>query len=289
MVEQSADHGCVERDASSVVEQRRCRVVEVNALGDQLFTINLRPTRPLTAVAGQFAMLRTASQRFHPLLGRPMSILQAGEELRFLVRRCGQGTRLLTSLVPGDEVMVLGPAGKGWGAPPTNAELILVAGGVGLAPLLFAAREHAAQGRQTRLLYGARTGKELVLLDEAAQMTKLEISTDDGSQGHHGLVVDLLEAALDGADEPLEVWTCGPEPMMEAVARRARAFGVSCKVSIEARMACGRGLCLGCAREDARGEPRYVCRDGPVFPYEEIYSFETENLAGELRQRGDGG
>lgn len=289
MVEKVVEQGCVEVATSSVVEQWRCRVVEVKALTVDLFTLRVRPARPVSAAPGQFAMLRMASQRLHPLLGRPMSILEAGEDLRFLIRRCGQGTKLLTSMLPGDEVAVLGPSGRGWGEPRSDAALVLVAGGVGLAPLLFAAREHAAIGRRPRLLYGARARSELVLLDEAAKATTLEISTDDGSHGHHGLVVDLLDAALRSAEGSLEVWTCGPEPMMEAVAQRAWANGVPCKVSVEARMACGRGLCLGCARIDARGVPKYVCSDGPVFGSEEIYEFGSDRLPGGRAQEADGG
>jgi dihydroorotate dehydrogenase electron transfer subunit len=139
--------------------------------------------------------------------------------------------------------------------------------------LLFAAKKHGDLKPRPKLLYGARGISDVVLLDEAQKLTRLEISTDDGSRGHHGLVVDLLDGAIEGSSRAVEIWTCGPEPMMEAVATRAETLGVKCKVSVEARMACGRGLCLGCAREDSEGVPKYVCSDGPVFGAREIYSF----------------
>jgi len=201
-----------------------------------------------------------------------MSILEAGDTLRFLIRRCGEGTRILTSLCPGEPVLVLGPFGRAFPLPDGEAKkLLMVAGGVGVAPMEFAARECSALGIRPTFLYGARTAEELVLLEELREVAEVELATDDGSLGHHGLVTELLEVALKGAESVDGVWTCGPEPMMAAVARIAGAFEVSCLVSVEARMACGRGLCLGCALPDREGEPRYVCKDGPVFDATEMY------------------
>lgn len=110
-----------------------------------------------------------------------------------------------------------------------------------------------------------------MLLDEADRATTLLLATDDGSEGFNGHVTELLAETLARGKGPFEVWTCGPEPMMRKVASMTRELGIPCQVSIEARMACGRGLCLGCAREDAQGVPMYVCRDGPVFSAKDIY------------------
>lgn len=250
-----------------------CAVIESTRLADDLVLLRLEPPRRLEARPGQFAMLRPTAPRGPALLGRPMSILGAGAEASFLIRRCGPGTEHLAALRPGDRVAVLGPLGRGWGEPAAGAAPIMVAGGVGLAPLLCAARELAGRGLRATMLYGGRRASQLVLLDDVASVAALEVATDDGSAGHHGPVTDLLEAALRARAMPAEVWTCGPEAMMERVARIAFTAGARCKVSLEARMACGRGLCLGCARPGAEGGagPRYVCSDGPVFDAAEIY------------------
>ena len=252
-----------------------CEVERTTWLTADLALLELRPPEPVTALPGQFALLRPLDIGPAPLLGRPMSVLAAGDTLRFLVRRCGEGTRLLTSRAPGDRVLVLAPLGRPFGPLDAreSAKLALVAGGVGLAPLAFAARGLAATGLRPLFLHGARRASELVLGDELSAAVELRLSTDDGSAGHHGPVTDLLEVALERREVD-RVWTCGPEPMMAAVARLARSHGVPCQVSVEARMACGRGLCLGCARPDVRGEPRYVCHEGPVFEAEDLYDPE---------------
>lgn len=245
----------------------RCAVESRRLVAGDLALLRLVPPEPVPARPGQFAMLRGA-WGLAPLLPRPMSILSAGSRLEFLVRRVGEGTALLTSLEPGAVVDVLAPLGQGFGEPRAR-RVVLVAGGCGLPPTLFAARELAAAGARPVFLYGARSATGLVLADEVAAVAELRLATDDGSRGHHGPVTDLLEEALAAVDA--EVWTCGPEAMMAAVARAARRAGVRCLASVEERMACGRGLCLGCVRMDLAGEPRYVCVHGPVFDAAEVY------------------
>lgn len=247
-----------------------CAVIQSRQLTDELFLLRLKPPKPIPALPGQFAMLKATEVSYHPLLLRPMSILSAGDELTFLIRRCGQGTELLTSLRPDQAVTVIGPVGQGW-PEPKKESLIFVAGGVGLAPLLFAARHLSAdQGQKPVFLYGAKNSSDLVLLDEIEKVAELRIATDDGSRGHHGLVTELLDSAIKET-EHTEIWTCGPEKMMDTVVSIAFKHNVDCTVSVESRMACGRGLCLGCAREDASGVPKYVCKDGPVFDAKVLY------------------
>jgi len=252
----------------------RCEVEERQWLAENLALLRLHPPRPLPARAGQFAMLRGAWGSA-PLLGRPMSILAAGERIDFLIRRCGEGTSLLTALEAGGPVDLLGPLGRGFGDAPAGCRVVLVAGGCGLPPTLLAARELASAGHRPIFLYGARSATDLVLRDEVAAVAELRVATDDGSEGHGGLVTGLLEGAIadagDGDPSRAAVWCCGPEAMMRAVARLALGGGSRCLVSVEERMACGRGLCLGCARIDAEGTPRYVCVDGPVFDAAELY------------------
>ena len=247
----------------------RCEVESSRWLAPDLAHLRLVPPRPVSARPGQFAMLR-GPWGLTPLLPRPMSLLAAGERLDFLVRRVGAGTALLTSLEPGAAVDVLAPLGQGFGAPGPG-RVVLVAGGCGLPPTLFAARELAAAGRRPLFLYGARTGAALVLAEQVAEVAELRVATDDGSAGQRGLVTALLEGALAESEAGTVVWACGPEAMMAAVAGLARRAGTPCRVSVEERMACGRGLCLGCVRMDLAGAPRYVCVHGPVFDAADLY------------------
>lgn len=270
--------GCDDDAQGDAVEAQRfvdCRVLRRDSLTEDLHHLVVEPSSESTldAEPGQFAMIKANRAGLHPLLARPMSILRAGRRLEFLVRRCGQGTALITEMSAGDGLTVLGPFGNSWfpRAARQSGALVMVAGGVGLAPLLFAAERLVSQGAsQPLFLYGAREASELVMLDRIEACAALETATDDGSAGAKGFVTDLLEQHL-RAGEVSEVWSCGPEPMMARVAQLCAMNDVSCRVSIEARMACGRGLCLGCARLDLEGEPVYVCRDGPIFDAATLY------------------
>ena len=212
---------------------------------------------------GQFAMINLDPDgaRLDPLLPRPMSIFRAdGERVEFRFRVVGKGTRLLAELVEGTRIGVLGPLGNGYPEPEGRA--VLVGGGTGIASLYGLAGQCSADARV--LLGGRRREEVLALEDFQALPVELQVATDDGSCGHHGLVTDLLELA---AGE--EVFACGPAPMMRVASEKAREAGLRCWVSLESNMACGFGICLGCAVE-TRGGFRYVCTDGPVFDAQSV-------------------
>lgn len=215
---------------------------------------------------GQFAMLSLDPRglRLDPLLPRPMAVFRAeGGRVEFRFRVVGRGTALLAALSAGDEVGVLGPLGNGFAAPEdATARPVLVGGGTGTASLY----ELAAQlGRRARVLLGGRTRDAiLALADFEALPAELQVATEDGSSGRRGLVTDLL--ALEPGDR---VFACGPTAMMDAVRQRAHADGVPCQVSLESQMACGFGICLGCAVPTDQGF-RYVCTHGPVFDAERL-------------------
>ncbi len=234
---------------------------------------------------GQFCMLQAtcSDSTFDPLLRRPLSIHNVHAErgvLEFLYRNVGRGTSLLSRLKANDQIRIMGPLGNGfmWHSATRH---ILVGGGMGIAPLLFLAWRIKAQGLRPRVILGAATAEELVQRDaffEVAGEEQLFFATEDGSLGHEGLVTEPLEALLrdnasDGTGESA-VLTCGPFPMMRAVAALARDYGVACQVSLEAKMACGSGLCLGCAVPGAGDESGsgylHVCREGPVVDAEEV-------------------
>lgn len=227
---------------------------------------------------GQFYMLQTGSSQ-DPLLKRPFSIFRCdGSSLQFLYRIRGRGTAVLSAMKAGERLSVIGPLGNGYVLP--EGRFIAVAGGIGLAslfPLLEACRG------KSLLFYGARSAGELVLEEEAgARAGQCVVTTDDGSSGVKGLVTDGLKRFLESADESvgsLPVYACGPAPMLSALSRALSGRSSPCYVSLEERMACGVGACLGCVvkagASDAgsdRAAPRYisVCKEGPVFDLRRI-------------------
>lgn len=247
------------------------RLLENQRLGAGNFILHLAGCDALAdAQPGQFVMLRGAWGR-DPLLPRAFSILRtrAGGECEILVKAMGHGSRLLEPLEAGARLSVLGPLGMPFPAPTAARRDLLVAGGVGLAPLLWHAERACAAGVTVELFYGARAAADLVLLDVIASAgCRLELTTDDGSHGLLGPVTRALEARLlEGGGLRPTILTCGPNAMMRAVVAIARRFRLDCLVSVEGEMACGIGVCLGCAVPLTGGDRpfAYACLDGPVF------------------------
>ncbi|MFO0919286.1 MAG: dihydroorotate dehydrogenase electron transfer subunit [Planctomycetaceae bacterium] len=242
---------------------------------------------------GQFFMIRSPG-RSDPLLGRPFALYDiwtdnagepAGIDFGYLV--VGKMTRLLETLKPGDAVEVWGPLGNGFPLPGAG-HLALIAGGIGQTPFLAVIRE--ALGRrqygqpprqlpqvpkQITFCYGVRDADHLadVAMFEAEDID-VRIATDDGSQGHHGFVTDLLAKLIAGPLPPDQIYCCGPEPMMHAAARIAEAANIPCWLSLETPMACGFGACFSCVtpirQDDGTWDYRRVCVEGPVFPAQQI-------------------
>lgn len=236
-------------------------------------------TRP-----GQFFMVGVPGGEV--LLRRPFSVcalpgtFAGGQDDAFhlLYRVIGRGTSILASLAPGARVEVLGPLGNGFDPPADpRSQPVFVAGGIGSAPFPALAADLLARGFRPRMFYGARSSGDLPLLDHFRErLPEVVVTTEDGSSGLHGLVTDPLEQALaEGGGERLHLYACGPVPMLRAVARLALDSGVRCDLSLEAPMACGFGVCLGCVvpvRGDHEGEVRLerVCVEGPVMPAERL-------------------
>ena len=222
---------------------------------------------------GQFVMLSPgavgAAPRSDPLLPRPMAVFReragaGGAEIEILYKRSGRGTQLLSEAVAGDAVAVVGPLGRGFETEAHAGRALLVAGGTGIASVFELARRERDR-RPVDVLLGARSAGDLMAVDDFAALdVGLGIATEDGSRGERGLVTALLEKHLaDGGDAT--VYSCGPTPMMERCAAIAEERGVRCFVSLENTMACGFGVCLGCAAPHRRGGYALVCREGPVF------------------------
>jgi dihydroorotate dehydrogenase electron transfer subunit len=219
---------------------------------------------------GQFYMLR-GNWGADPLLPRPMSILEedvVAGTVSFLIKVVGDGSRRLAEAHPGDPITGLGPLGNPFPLEVvTSGETaILVGGGVGMPPILNLARHLVSRGANIRILQGARSAEDLLLLEEIGALgLEPVITTEDGSRGVKGLVTAPFAAALE--ENPVAVFACGPEGMLKALGGLCRGK-VPCYLSLEARMGCGYGVCLGCVVGVDEGDgPRYrkVCQDGPVF------------------------
>lgn len=217
----------------------------------------------LVAWPGQFAMVRGATWGQAPLLPRPMSLLEAGRRPSMLIKIVGEGTRRLAHASPGEPFNLLLPLGNRWSPCPETHTPILVAGGVGIAPLLFFARELTQEGRHPITLYGGRSANDLPLHEELAQVSEVHLLTEDGSRGTKGRVTALLEPVVRDVRRPVKIYTCGPDRMMAAVAAIAAKSGTLCEASLETPMACGYGVCLGCPVRRTSGGYLYACVDGP--------------------------
>ena len=224
-------------------------------------TIDGRPAfRP-----GQFMMMQV-SDSYDPLLLRPFSILdEHNGEYRFLIKIAGRGTRLIADFTCGKSVFLTGPFGNGF-PQEAGGRALVAAGGVGIASVYAFLQMLHKQGVPYEFIYGARTKNELVLLNLLKPHHPL-LSTDDGSQGYHGRLTDILKRKIRPEHT---VFACGPMPMLAVVKNITLRQKAACYLSLEARMACGFGVCLGCTIFDTSGNTRRVCKDGPVFEAGEV-------------------
>lgn len=248
-------------------KQSLATVLETTRISDNTAIIKLElPSVSAEAAPGQFIHIKCGEGL---LLRRPISICDTRDGLLTIVAEArGDGTKWLINRQPGDKLDILGPLGNGFQL--SGKHIILVGGGIGVPPMLFAARK--APGRVTAIL-GFRNC-ENVLLEDAFKKTcnNVIITTDDGSYGMRGTVTAPLEKLLLTGDFDA-VLTCGPKPMLKAVASLAKQHGVPCQVSLEERMGCGIGACLVCAcktQKDGKEHMAHVCKDGPVFSAEEV-------------------
>lgn len=230
------------------------------------------------ARAGQFIMVRAGEPLSNdPLLRRPFSIHRVdGELLTIVFKVVGRGTQMLAGLRQKEMVDVVGPLGKGFLVADDPLHY-LVGGGMGIAPLRLLAESIRSTRPAARIiaLLGARNAAELDVFASFMALADMQvrISTDDGSAGHHGFVTDLLTRAVAEHGRGT-LYCCGPQPMLQAVARYCRDQQLSCQVSLEAMMACAVGACLGCAVKKTASDGDgyvHVCKDGPVFAAEEIW------------------
>ncbi|ARP49805.1 MULTISPECIES: dihydroorotate dehydrogenase electron transfer subunit [Caproicibacterium] len=242
-----------------------CPVLARQQLTADIFSLTVSaPKLAPLAKAGQFAQIRIPGK----VLRRPISICGIGPDtLRFVVQVRGEGTQQLSEVRPGDSLDILAPLGNGFPQQMAEKRAVFVGGGIGVPPLLGAAT--AFSGEKTAVL-GFRSREAVILADDfTAAGCRVHLATDDGSAGFHGLVTGVLQTLSFDV-----CCACGPLPMLRAVAALCAERKVPCWVSMEQRMACGVGACLGCAtalyRPDGSQYYGHVCKDGPVFPASRI-------------------
>lgn len=226
------------------------------------------------AVAGQFIMLKTVDH-MTPLLRRPFSIhrLVLSDEdiigIEILCKVVGKGTKQLYEIRKGDTLEMMGPLGNGFEILKKTRRAILIAGGIGVAPMLYLAQSMQKKGMDLAicdLFLGGRTADDLLCVDDFVKLgMPVHVATDDGSQGEACLVTDPVFKIADHQQTDA-IYACGPMPMLQCVAEMVKPYRISCQVSIETLMACGIGACVGCA-VTPKNKKAYLhaCLDGPVF------------------------
>jgi dihydroorotate dehydrogenase electron transfer subunit len=258
------------------MKQQRVQVLWNDRLAPSCYKIGLKASdRFRSAVPGQFIMLRIGNQ-VDPLLRRPFSIHQlipcdgAYQGIAVLYKVVGTATRMLTQLRPGDRVDIIGPLGNGFHVGGHVQQAMIVAGGIGVAPMPFLVSRLLAGSiapSQCKVFIGGKSKDDLLCREDFSDMgIAVHATTDDGSSGDQCLVTDPLEIEI-SSSKPDIIFACGPMPMLSCVAAIAEKHGIECQVSIETIMACGLGACLGCAVESRKEPGRYLhtCLNGPVF------------------------
>jgi len=252
------------------MQQTQNQITRNEKLGEDIYRLTIEAPEIAASVRpGQFVMVK-AGHGFDPLLRRPFSIHRVLEDkIQILFKRLGKGTALLAAMPPNATVDLLGPLGNGfkW----QKGMNCLIGGGMGIAPLLFLAQEMVKEEIKPQIMLGARNKSELsgILPDFESLECPVTYATDDGSLGRHGFIIEYLEPILN-PHGPWQVFTCGPHPMMRAVAACCRTNAWPCQVSMETMMACGISACLGCtiasnSTNQKGGKYLHVCQDGPVF------------------------
>lgn len=237
----------------------RLKIVENKQIAKDVFRLRIDNPGLFEIDPGQFLMLKINDYPF-PLLRRPFSIAGFGDTIDIIYKVVGEGTRILSKKLKGEFVDIVAPLGRGFSINSTK-KIMLVGGGIGVAGLLYLKDVIEKQYKLPYETYFGFNFKEEVFVDDG------NIATMDGSVGFKGNVVDFV---ADKLNKDVMIYACGPTLMLRRLAFLCFEAGCSMQVSLESRMACGIGVCLGCVILTADNRFKKVCSDGPVFDYEEI-------------------
>jgi dihydroorotate dehydrogenase electron transfer subunit len=228
---------------------------------------------------GQFVMVKVPGQQ-SPLLRRPFSVhnrLMDGDQIRgfeLLYKVVGEGTAAMSEMATGDVIDILGPLGNGFSHTEDMQDIFIVAGGIGVASLYYLVIDLVEKRvvKPTVFLGGCSANDILCKEDIEALGAAVRITTEDCSLGEEGFVTLLVEKALESEEKPDMIYACGPQAMLKKISDIAASCNVPCQVSLETVMACGFGVCLGCAVGKADGGEGYLhaCSDGPVFDARDV-------------------
>ncbi len=264
----------------------KAQVIENLRLPRRNYLLAVRaPEIAQATLPGQFVMAAKLEEHPlpYPLLKRALAVYSIRKEkgrkgvITLLLKVVGQGTRRLASLLPNDSLSLIGPLGNGFDLTlATGTAHVLIAGGIGIASMYLLAEQLTKRREQVRLIYGGRTAEDLVGLEDFQRLgIPVFVTTDDGSRGFKGLITQGLEEQLQHfSKDRMSFFCCGSNTMMQAVSAFATRYTIPCQVSVEARMACGFGVCLGCSVKTINSY-RLACRDGPVFNSSEFLWEET--------------
>lgn len=253
----------------------KATVLSHKSVGRGYYRIVLKvPDIAAAARPGQFIMLRV-SENLDPLLARPFGIsaVPTKSSIEILYRVIGRGTTMLTGRKTGEQIGILGPLGTGFPLPDKNTTLIMVAGGSGFPPLHFLSQQTVCS---SHLFLGSRDSECLppasILKNFRATCTRVHIATEDGSMGTKGMTTDILKAFVTKLEQKFKIvlCACGPHTMLAAISKIALVHAIPCYVSMEERMACGLGACMGCSIPMKAGGYKRACKEGPVFNAQEI-------------------
>ncbi len=227
---------------------------------------------------GQFIHVRV-SEGYSPLLRRPFSVHRVkGQTIELIYKVVGKGTEILSRKNKGESLDILGPLGVGYRLPSATSEIsdiVLVAGGTGVASLLFLAESILAANPELSIivLIGAKNREEILCEEDFTRLgCRVQVATEDGTRGYEGLASDLLQNFLPvsgHSSKPL-VFACGPSEMLKMIGNISRKHHFPCQVSLEEHLACGVGACLGCVVKAKGSTYKRVCKDGPVFDAGEL-------------------
>ena len=239
------------------------KLVEKQDFGRSVL-LRLRSEKPLPEILpGQFVQVRIDGSP-NTYLRRPISIHDVDyqkNDVSLLVQQVGEGTRHLAAAAVGDLINIVLPLGNGFSMPENNEKVLLVGGGIGIAPLFYFAKVLNENGIKPTLLLGGKTETDLLRLADYQRFGETFVTTEDGSLGEKGFVTQHSVWQKQSFDK---IYVCGPKPMMKAVAKIAAEKGAWCEVSLENLMACGLGACLCCVEDTIDGHV-CVCKEGPVF------------------------
>ncbi|MGE5671293.1 MAG: dihydroorotate dehydrogenase electron transfer subunit [Fibrobacterota bacterium] len=243
------------------------KVLKNVKIADSFYYLEMTWDHDTPVVPGHFLTLRITDDTT-PLLRRPFAFSgfdPASSTCSIIYQKRGRGTELLTSKLPGDTINLIGPLGNPFPNPSDGSKPILVAGGIGVGPMLFLASEYMQKQLPFSFIFGCRTKSFIPDLDTFRVINPV-ICTDDGSAGFKGTTADYLKTIEKSIQRTDTVYCCGPHPMLKACHELALRTGSSCQVSVEQIMACGVGACMGCVVKTV-AEPGYAraCKEGPVF------------------------